>query len=450
MLLILAAYRNIMKIDTADGYKSLSSFGFEPGGLYAVSFSGFDAELQYCFGLIPPASLALFANSSAQITPCQGSDDYSHAFGGSVTPSFTGRIASKSVYVPFIIFQPPVKSKLIITINQSYRNPHSFLDSRWNGILIEKSICLVLLIALISYWCLNWFHHFTVQIGIHYLLTAVFATLFFYQICRTIRFSILNRSDTAGFFEILHLTFRTLVELSACVTVLLIAKGWCIIHDTIPLRDVFASLAYSLVFISLGLCLEYVNSPDVSSAIALLMTIAMVLFLHVLISNTNDATRHILAHLLAIANIGINPRTTPIYHKHELYKKFHAIILGACVEMLVYFGMKAFFEVSFVLDEAVFDFIPCSIAVAMCVVFRLQPAGQAPYARIDPERGEIALADLESVNVNSDQMSGGRSWEEGMALPGMPEIVRTVDTRVVLASPDGMDTVDAKVGDDTV
>jgi hypothetical protein len=303
---------------------------------------------------------------------------------------------------------------------------------------------------LLTYWFVNWIRHFSVQIWIHYLLTSVFVSSFLYQIARIAELSVLDQADTAHGLEILRVFVRVIAEIAFFAAILLLAKGWCIIRDSLPLGEILSSLVYSMGFIAFRLILAYVSTDDLTTALLLLMTLSLILFMRALIASTNDATMHILAHLLAIANAGINPRTTPIYHKHELYKRFHVCLLGGCVGVLLYMGASVFFPLPFTADEALADVIVYAVLLALCIIFRLRESGSLSYARIAESGGEIALADLESVSVNSDQLSGGRAWEEGMRLPGMPEIVSTAQATVVLASPDGTDTIDAKVGEENV
>ena len=97
--------------------------------------------------------------------------------------------------------------------------------------------------------------------------------------------------------------------------------------------------------------------------------------------------------------------------------------------------------------------------VALGFIFRMREMAVSGYANMNPESNEeveFALSDIASLNVHSAELNrGGRKWEEGMPLPGMPSIVETNDRKpeqkeevVVLASPDGTSTINAQVTED--
>jgi hypothetical protein len=172
----------------------------------------------------------------------------------------------------------------------------------------------------------------------------------------------------------------------------------------------------------------------------------MLLFVCELIKGTNDVRLRIRAHMLAIAREGINPQTTPIAQKHRLYRRFQiALIIGA-FELLIYLTLVLLIKLAFVADEVATDFIIVTMVAMLCWLFRLKAEPHETYTRIpdeDADAQEIQLADIENIDLASDQMTGGREWEQGMRLPGQPTIVAT-EQQVVLASPDGTETLEAK------
>jgi hypothetical protein len=53
--------------------------------------------------------------------------------------------------------------------------------------------------------------------------------------------------------------------------------------------------------------------------------------------------------------------------------------------------------------------------------------------------GETAIPDPETITVDSERMNNMRIWEEGIRPPA--------GTRIMLASADGTDTIDSRVGE---
>jgi hypothetical protein len=144
---------------------------------------------------------------------------------------------------------------------------------------------------------------------------------------RAIELLILDSQDTATSLTVFRYFFRIVGESVFFGTVLLIAKGWCIVRDSISLKEIVRSMIFSLCFIFFRILLDVVNDKVWGSVLIVLSGVSMVLFMRELIVGSREATMHILAHMLAISNEGINPRTTPIYQKHRLYRKFQLVLV---------------------------------------------------------------------------------------------------------------------------
>jgi hypothetical protein len=181
----------------------------------------------------------------------------------------------------------------------------------------------------------------------------------------------------------------------------------------------------------------------------ILTAVSMLLFMHDLVQSSNDATLHIVAHLLAIRNAGINPRTTPVFQKHRLYRRFLLIIGFGSLELLLAIIVANLFDIGFLPLEVMGDCLITIVLALLAFVFRLRPEGVVKYERIAEDGGvqEMLMSDLDGVDVA--QLDGGREWVDGMALPAPPEIVRErhadAPAEIVLASPDGTATIPASI-----
>jgi hypothetical protein len=196
--------------------------------------------------------------------------------------------------------------------------------------------------------------------------------------------------------------------------------------------------------------IDVVQEKTAYLVLTVLTAISMILFMRELLKSTNDAFLYIMAHLLAIANEGINARSTPIFQKYRMYRRFQIILLIGSIELILYLVLSILAKLAFVADEAATDVLILTVFIMLAFVFRLRGESQGSYLRIaddehDGEAQEIQLADLEAVDLNSSRLNGGRDWESGMRLPGQPEIARPQPTSVVIASPDGTATVEAGV-----
>jgi hypothetical protein len=220
---------------------------------------------------------------------------------------------------------------------------------------------------------------------------------------------------------------RLPAEIVFCATILLVAKGWGITRDVLSFKEFAFSMVYSILFIAFKALQDCFPDGAAGIVILLLTAVTTLLFMRELVRSTNDASLHIIAHLLAISHERINPLTTPIYQKHKLYRRFQLILLVGATELLFYLAAKIFLEIAFLTDEVVADVLIASVIIMLCIVFRLKGRQNESYLRIlGEEDGRVPvglpLADIEGVDI-----AGGRGWTEGMALPRQSEIVR--DTR---------------------
>jgi hypothetical protein len=209
-------------------------------------------------------------------------------------------------------------------------------------------------------------------------------------------------------------------------------------------------MLYSLFFMLFKFLLTLFATGPANVLLTVLTAVSMILFMRDLVRSSNDATMRIIAHLLAIRNAGINARTTPVFQKHLLYRRFQLIIIAGSVELLIEVCLTEFLELAFVSRELLDDCFVAMLLAALAVVFRLRTAGAVSYGRIADEGSaqEILLSDLDGIDVGT--LDSGRDWVDGMALPAPPEIVRErhtaeAPTDLVLASPDGTATIQASV-----
>jgi hypothetical protein len=443
MLLFVISARLQGDFSANDGFFLFSSFGFDSGGSYNASFSKYDhARRQYCFALVP-------TEDTTDIGPSINCSSflYHHIVGDGVNTA-NGTITTAGIYHPYFSDHESVSDDLSFKIDATFHNPTTFLDSRWSGVFTLKIAIVAAHLALLIVWIVNWGMHFSVQIWIHYFLTGVIVAIVIYQLIRTGEFYHFRGHDDGQFVVILRYSVRIGTEALFYATILLIAKGWCIVRDVLPLKEILKSLIYSFLFMLFKFLVDVVDDTMAYIVLMLLTAISMALFMRELLKSTNDAFLYIMAHLLAIANEGINARSTPIFQKYRMYRRFQIVLLIGSLELIVYLVVAIVARLAFVGDEAATDVLVLSVFSMLAFVFRLRGEAQASYLRIadDEEGGEaIQLADLEAVDLNSDRLNGGREWESGMRLPGQPEIVRPEPTNVVIASPDGTATVEAGV-----
>jgi hypothetical protein len=439
MLPALLAYKFSATLDLSSGSKILPSFGFDAGGTYDVTISSFDSPTQYCFVLKPLESGVRPAVSCSPDLP----DSYVI---DKTTSHISGVVRTAAVYYPIVTSN----ASGFGLIEAVFRNPTTHQDVRWGRIIPAKIGVLCVLLTIVVFWLANWNRYYMVQIRIHNCLTGVFVSTLFYLIVRAIELSHLETHDSGVGLTTLRAIGGVMAEIIFYATILLISKGWCIVRDALALSEILSSLIYSWTFIVCKFLLPVFESASGGWVLSVVTGISMVLFLRDLVQGSNDATLHIIAHLLAIRNAGINPRTTPIFQKHLLYRRFQLILITGSAELLLEICLAEILQLAFFAREVLDDCMILVMMALLAIVFRLRPAGAVAYGRMSDEDGiqEILLSDLDHIDVGN--LEGGMDWVDGMALPAPPEIVRERQTvqasaDLVLASPDGTATIQATV-----
>ncbi|KAJ5077244.1 hypothetical protein M0811_00564 [Anaeramoeba ignava] len=282
--------------------------------------------------------------------------------------------------------------------------------------LVSLFISLILFIA----WIFNWIKHKKQKIPLHSVIT----TMFFLQVInlafnlnywRTL--SKYGKIETN--FQLLISTVEVLSQFFFFVTIILIAKGWCITFETLNPSDrkIINGLIGFLVII-----LQLLKI--VSSRFEILYLFGCVVFYYILLRTTFDAIssnkRILKIHLILIRDEGIDPLSTPVYSKYLLFKKFKHLLFG-----FFFLEFNGIFTITFLLFYPWITQIMLLLAellmlVGIGFIFRLRnldPIFQR-IQEIDQENpsnlrltggDDIISGELEAPNLSK--------WEYGNPLP---------------------------------
>jgi hypothetical protein len=428
--------------EASDGFVIYTSFGFESGGSYNATFSNWrNPNREYCFALVPTSE----ASSVRHTVPCD-SFLYSSIVGNG-TSSIEGTVDVAGIYHPYVAIHDASSLYISYTIDSFFWNPNSRLDSRWRGVLPAKIVIVCFHFILLILWFINWGMHFSIQIWIHYFLTAVFTSGLLYQCTSTFEFYSDNLYEDRIAPYVIREIFSVISMGLFFGTIILIAKGWCIIRDSIPCSAIVRALIYPFLLIIVTFLLGIAENVIFAAVMLVLSVVVMVLLMRELLISTKDAFLHIIARLLAIADQGINARSTPIWQKYRLYRRFQFSMLAASILIIIYAIVDLIIGLDYLPGEVIVDVLIFAVFAMLAFIFRLRGQAQSNYLRIgDDEQtaGEVRLADIEGIDVNSERFDGGREWQEGMPLPGQPEIIRQPE-QLLIESPEGRATVEAGV-----
>jgi hypothetical protein len=430
---------------SANSYYVLDTFGFAANGTFQVNITQYAINPSLCFALLTNSEWSTVPDTA---TPCQMKLGIHRPFGSVPTAKLQGYVPSAGIYLP--VFAVP-SGHFSLTETSIFRNPKTYLDSRWGVVVPFKIVFLICYTVCFIYWFVNWYLHFSTQIRIHYLLTSVVVAMLLYSVVRAIEISLLNQADTAAGWFLARLTVQVLAEVLFYFTLLMLAKGWCIVRDSLPVSQVVLAMFYSAFFIGFQISVEYTTHMTLVIVFLAFALLFVCFFVRDLVVSLNHATLRVIAHMVAIANRGINPRTTPIWQKYVMFRSFQRIVIVGAVLIMAYYICSVFLAVPFGADEIITDSLQLAVIVAWLVLFRLRGSTRRDYYRVriegtgDP--GQVLRTDLDDVDLGSEALSVGREWKEGMALPSQPKVVKpeNVDpaARIVLATPDGTAAVPA-------
>jgi hypothetical protein len=323
-----------------------------------------------------------------------------------------------------------------LTIDRQYRNPQSQLDYRHVNTLKLKQIPIVAIAVILGLWLVNWVQHIRICVPIHHFHTAILVAALITPILRLQELIALDSNDSIATLSPLREVMEIIEDSLLFSTLLLTAKGWCIVRDSLRkleiVRSVFFSLALVTFTILLTSELHYGWRAYVSVALALISFIAFVVEL---MMSINRASLHIVAHLLVIANAGIAPQTTPVFQKHRVYERFEACVVLFAVLFSVRLVYSLLFGLEFWVDELISDWTKVGIYGSLAFLLRLRGSESGDYTSIGDASLHVPLTDLTNVG-SGDLQRDGVIWEEGMDLPPRPVIVEK-HSFVTIASPDG-------------
>jgi hypothetical protein len=239
--------------------------------------------------------------------------------------------------------------------------------------------------------------------------------------------------------QVVSVLFRVLFQIFLYVAILLCAKGWCIVRQRLKLSELARAVSLAAVFLVAQTVLDYAALGNTGRVVFLLVMLAALgLYARELIRSSQLASLYIYAYLLEIANAGIDPESTPVWEKMQMFERLQFCIIVYISLMLVQMVVAMFAGKFPWVTSMTEDVADLGGAAALAVVYRLRGGSRNGFVLIgeNAEIGELVLADLETAPDRGVALrKGGRKWETGMALPPPPGTRQ--DNVVTIETPDG-------------
>lgn len=451
-LFLIALKQSNVKASVTGTFVRLESFGYEVNGQYSLSI--LQSSQPIIFGVLTKSQydkLSNIGDEQGKYCPSNVSDPEStpeaeissiqlYFQEGSEPMTLSGKVKEKGVYYFFLYSCGSSKYNMRFSIELS--NPNSKLDTREYPSKIEDPVAIAAFAILLILWVINWVMNCRLKIFLHFLLSAVFILALLAVISRYVVLLYSAQHHKKRSVETLFIIFDLFYMLCLFVFVLLAAKGWCIVRESIKFTELLIAIICTLAFLILQTINNYVSFGKYDFIVIILMLVALIVYVQQLISAINNATLHIRAHLLAITNVGIDARTTPIWQKFLMYQMLQWTIIVFCLILIVRIIVVYFLSDLIWLPVFLGDVQNLVMLILLGINFRLRgPAASNGYAMIEDQDmssygpTEVIMSDIENMGINEMQM-GGKQWESGMPLPGPPHLVETPKI-VTLESPDG-------------
>ncbi|OHS93563.1 hypothetical protein TRFO_40194 [Tritrichomonas foetus] len=433
-ILCLLLFRQQKSISKTSPVLFLEDFGFQKNGIFTINISSSKHKQIYI-------AVANSYETSTIMAITMGTETYdcstiSRLFQVNYSKtltlndgfgSYSEIIGYKSYYTP--IFISCDNSGSYYQFSLSFLNPNSHLDYRIIPCIYTKPVSSSLFGLLLVVWLINWLCNFTLKNSLHTYLTITFVFTLLSSIISFFEIYHNHRSDDYSTLTPVSMVFRAIQEVCLLSAMMMAAKGWCIIIDTVNWVGIFLSIVYSLIFIVPMLLIDYMYySLYVQIGLLFVGFCGAMLYYHELVKSIREALHVVVAHLLVISQSGINPETTPIYAKCRMFRTISMAVLFYFVLLM----FKTIFGKTLIIPYwiiiLIYDIVTLALMTTAAWIFRLKKTTRNGYMMVaDGENvpTELNLEDIANLNANSDEVRQGTAvWQEGMVLPPQPIIIR--------------------------
>ncbi|OHT12051.1 hypothetical protein TRFO_18243 [Tritrichomonas foetus] len=339
----------------------------------------------------------------------------------------SGEILESGTYQILFYMSNGYQNTLYEEVNVTLKNPKSFLDANVQPCLISKPLFGTLAFISLAVWAINWCCNFSLSFTIHEYITILFIDTIIYQFVYFSELIKKNKSDDFTILTPIRMILIFSFQLILFSTILMAAKGWCIVHRTIgKLKIAYCFLVASLL--TLPQCLLTFGDYGNWDYIIIMVGLAGVTFFYRdLIVSIDDSSTHVVAHLVVISESGIDPSTTPVMEKFMIFKALSwGILLYLVAQLVAYFFMQ-FLETPYYIAQIFSDTVNLCALIGAGYLFRLTRERITGFVILSTEEESpissriVSIDEIRDFNMqNVERRQGKAEWETGMALPPIP------------------------------
>jgi hypothetical protein len=346
-------------------------------------------------------------------------------------------VPSKDVYVAIIQHCKPRPRTGEYSVDAHFWNPNGqCLDTRDIPSLTVLPIMIPLFGVLFLAWVAISLIRCRKFLMIHFCFVLILIVYILYLVINEVALWRGQTSDDYNGWWIGLIVVDCVYDVILFSTLIIASSGWCLLHVQLTAWHFLHSIGSAIVFVAMTAIQNYVDLGLWMILTFIIQIAAIVWALRNIRVNTEEATHQVTAHLLVITNSGINPTTTPIYNKLQLYQfLLWALAAAVLVFLVLNFLFALLSAVNWVigLGNNILQFIILTV-----VLFLYRPRGKKidQYMQTDEEiegvgRDEVLLDDLDSFSMATDR-TGLRQWDDEMQLPPEPIVISSRDPSRVL------------------
>jgi hypothetical protein len=332
-------------------------------------------------------------------------------------------IQKQDVYRPLIVACRSETSRYTVLIE--FQNGDSLLDSRRLPSFVVIPIEFLCLMVIIISWVVN---QIVFRKGVVSLQHAITIAMLLGAVTVAREYCVLwseSLRDEPTFFNLGQNLCSMLFEISIYSTLILAAKGWCIVVPHISTSDVTEIVLYcSILFIFRELYSRIQMTVFAICMFALTAGVMLLLWLS-LINGIRAVDRRIVAHMKIIYNAGINPCSTPVYFKHLIYAFLVHVTVIYFSGNVVIMSLEIAGSLHAWLKDMLVWILNVGLLCSLGFLFRSRKADCSGYLRFEGglQMDEETVKNIDPEFLGEMDDSGLIEWTEGMELPPAPILV---------------------------
>ena len=339
------------------------------------------------------------------------------------TASYSDKILTNGRYRGIISLCDSLNSQY--EINLTYRNTQTLLDMEKVPLLITKPIIFILICLAFIYWLINWILNCNGNSRLHTYFSIAYIITGLSTFFDILYYEHFNKSDEETSIVLVSTIYQFMKELLLISGMLFVSQGFGVVHSKISIKDLFITLITCGVVLGSALLYNNSESSKYSIFIFMLFLISLYYLIVKLMDGIRDALLHIYAHLLVIAREGIDPSTTPVWEKLQIYNVLSYILFSYFLIVGMSDIILTLFEVQLWIIDLIRDICDLGLLCASMYMFRIRPALAAGYEQVGEigEPAEFTRDEIETMEFTENTFANAtKVWEVGSPLPPQPII----------------------------